>query len=136
MTYDAGHSASAVGVPCAASGGRDEAIVSCSSKVSSAYSSTITFEFIRTPRGQSCVTEAMNATLTAKPRSEAAFRRLVKTVSNSPLPTTSVLVPATGATVAGSNTTLDASATNASSVEFWLFGARTAMRARCSARPR
>jgi hypothetical protein len=40
------------------------------------------------------------------------------TVSNIPAPTTSVLVPATGATVSGS-TTLDASATNATSVEFW-----------------
>jgi len=43
------------------------------------------------------------------------------TVSNIPAPTTSVLVPATGATVSGS-TTLDASATNATSVEFWLLG--------------
>ena len=44
------------------------------------------------------------------------------TVSNSPPPTTSVLVPANGATVSGSNSTLDASASNASSVEFWLLG--------------
>jgi hypothetical protein len=43
------------------------------------------------------------------------------TVSNSPPPTTSVLIPSNGATVSGS-TTLDASATNATSVEFVLFG--------------
>ena len=36
-------------------------------------------------------------------------------------PTTSVLVPANGATLSGT-TTLDASASNATSVEFWLFG--------------
>ena len=36
-------------------------------------------------------------------------------------PTTSVLVPATGATLSGT-TTLDATASNATSVEFWLFG--------------
>jgi hypothetical protein len=44
------------------------------------------------------------------------------TVSNSPLPTTSVLVPAKGATVSGNTTALDASATNASSVKFYLLG--------------
>ena len=37
-------------------------------------------------------------------------------------PTTSVLVPATGATLSGTTATLDASASNATSVEFWLFG--------------
>jgi ribosome biogenesis protein Tsr3 len=42
------------------------------------------------------------------------------TVNNSP-PTTSVLVPSNGATVSGT-TTLDASASNATSVEFRLFG--------------
>ena len=42
------------------------------------------------------------------------------TVDN-PLPTTSVLVPSTGATLSGS-TTLDASASNATSVKFLLFG--------------
>ena len=42
-------------------------------------------------------------------------------VSNSAAPTTTVLVPANGATVSGT-TTLDASASNATSVEFWLFG--------------
>jgi hypothetical protein len=42
-------------------------------------------------------------------------------VSNNPLPTTSVLVPTSGATLSGT-TTLDASASNATSVEFRLFG--------------
>jgi subtilase family serine protease len=37
-------------------------------------------------------------------------------------PTTAVLVPANGATVSGSTTTLDASGTNATSVQFWLLG--------------
>ncbi len=35
---------------------------------------------------------------------------------------TSVLVPATGATLSGTTATLDASASNASSVEFWILG--------------
>ena len=42
------------------------------------------------------------------------------TLSN-PLPTTSVLVPANAATLSGT-TTLDASASNATSVEFWILG--------------
>ena len=37
-------------------------------------------------------------------------------------PTTSVLVPSNGATLSGTAATLDASASNATSVEFWLFG--------------
>jgi uncharacterized protein YjbI with pentapeptide repeats len=37
-------------------------------------------------------------------------------------PTTSVLVPATGATLSGTTATLDASALNATSVEFWILG--------------
>ena len=37
-------------------------------------------------------------------------------------PTTSVLVPAAGATVSGTTATLGASASNATSVEFWLLG--------------
>ena len=41
--------------------------------------------------------------------------------NNSPPPTTSVLVPANGATLSGT-TTLDASASNATSVEFWILG--------------
>ena len=44
------------------------------------------------------------------------------TVSNVPRPSTSVLIPANGATLSGTATTLDASASNATSVEFWLFG--------------
>jgi len=43
------------------------------------------------------------------------------TVSNRPPPTTTVLVPASGATLSGT-TTLDASASNATSVEFWILG--------------
>ena len=43
------------------------------------------------------------------------------TVNNASPPTTSVLIPSKGATVSGS-TTLDASATNATSIEFVLFG--------------
>ena len=43
------------------------------------------------------------------------------TVNNQPPPTTSVLIPSNGATLSGS-TTLDASASNATSVEFRLFG--------------
>ena len=43
------------------------------------------------------------------------------TVNNPPPPTTSVLIPSNGATLSGS-TTLDASASNATSVEFRLFG--------------
>jgi hypothetical protein len=41
--------------------------------------------------------------------------------TGAPQPTTSVLIPATGATLSGT-ATLDASASNATSVEFWLFG--------------
>ena len=40
----------------------------------------------------------------------------------SPSPTTSVLVPSNGATLSGTAATLDASASNAMSVEFRLFG--------------
>jgi hypothetical protein len=43
------------------------------------------------------------------------------TTGSYPAPTTSVLIPSNGATLSGS-TTLDASATNATSVEFRLFG--------------
>ena len=44
------------------------------------------------------------------------------TVNNTSLPTTSVLVPAKGATLSGTGSTLDASASNATSVEFWILG--------------
>ena len=37
-------------------------------------------------------------------------------------PTTSILIPASGATLSGTGATLDASASNATSVEFLLFG--------------
>jgi uncharacterized protein YjbI with pentapeptide repeats len=41
---------------------------------------------------------------------------------NNPPPTTSVLIPSKGATLSGTSATLDASASNAASVEFLLFG--------------
>jgi hypothetical protein len=44
------------------------------------------------------------------------------TVANSPPPTTSVLIPSNGATLSGTAATLDATASNATSVEFRLFG--------------
>ena len=50
----------------------------------------------------------------------SAFSAGVSITVSNPL-TTSVLVPASGATLSGV-TTLDASASNATSVEFWLFG--------------
>jgi hypothetical protein len=40
---------------------------------------------------------------------------------NNPLPATSVLIPSSGATLSGTAATLDASASNAASVEFLLF---------------
>jgi len=43
------------------------------------------------------------------------------TVTNNPPPTTSVVIPSNGAKVSGT-TTLDASASNATSVEFWILG--------------
>jgi hypothetical protein len=44
------------------------------------------------------------------------------TVANSPPPTTTVLIPSNGATLSGTGAVLDASASNATSVEFRLFG--------------
>jgi hypothetical protein len=44
------------------------------------------------------------------------------TVNNAPPPTTSVIIPSNGATLSGTAATLDAAASNATSVEFWLFG--------------
>jgi hypothetical protein len=62
------------------------------------------------------VSEAVNST-------GSAFSTPVSiTVNNLPPPTTSVLIPATGAKLSGTASTLDASATNAASVEFWLLG--------------
>jgi hypothetical protein len=61
QTCDPGHSAPTSATSCVASRRRDEAIVSCSSKVSPAYSSTITFTFFRTPKGQACLTKTMKA---------------------------------------------------------------------------
>ena len=51
----------------------------------------------------------------------SAFSSGVSITVNNPLPTTSVLVPSNGATLSGS-TYIDASASNATSVEFRLFG--------------
>ena len=47
-----------------------------------------------------------------------------------PAPTTSMLLPASGATLSGKETTHDATATNATSLVFWLFGGRTDTAAR------
>ena len=44
------------------------------------------------------------------------------TVNNRRLPATSVIIPSNGATLSGTAATLDASASNATSVQFWLFG--------------
>jgi hypothetical protein len=52
---------------------------------------------------------------------ESAFSSGVSITVKNPLPTTSILIPSNGASLSGS-TTLDASATNATSVEFRLFG--------------
>jgi YVTN family beta-propeller protein len=52
---------------------------------------------------------------------ESALSSGVNITVKNPLPTTSILVPSSGATLSGS-TYLDASATNATSVEFLLFG--------------
>jgi hypothetical protein len=60
--------------------------------------------------------EAFNAS------SSAFSPSITITVDNAPPPTTSILIPANGATLSGTAATLDASATNATSVEFVLFG--------------
>jgi hypothetical protein len=44
------------------------------------------------------------------------------TVNNAPPATTSVIIPSNGATLSGTAATLDATASNATRVEFWLFG--------------
>ena len=44
------------------------------------------------------------------------------TVNNAPRPTTSVVIPSNGATLSGTAATLDATASKATSVEFWLLG--------------
>ncbi len=62
---------------------------------------------------QSVATDADNNTDSSTP--------ITVTVNNQP-PTTSVLIPSNGATLSGTAATLDASASNATSVEFWLFG--------------
>ena len=61
------------------------------------------------------VSEAFNA-------AGSTFSSGVSMTVKNPLPTTSVLIPSNGATLSGSTTALDASATNATSVEFWLLG--------------
>jgi uncharacterized protein YjbI with pentapeptide repeats len=62
---------------------------------------------------QSVATDASNNTDTSTP--------ITVTVKNQP-PVTAVLIPSNGATLSGTAATLDASASNATSVEFWLFG--------------
>ena len=54
--------------------------------------------------------------------SGSAFSSGVTITVDNPLPTTSILVPSNGATVSATAATLDASASNATSVEFLLFG--------------
>ncbi len=44
------------------------------------------------------------------------------TVNNVPPPTTTVIIPSNGSTLSGTAATLDATASNATSVQFWLFG--------------
>ena len=61
---------------------------------------------------QSVATDTVPNTVTSAP--------ITIIVNNRP-PTTSILIPSSGATLSGS-TYLDASASNATSVEFWLFG--------------
>src|ERR1700722_6003582 len=62
---------------------------------------------------QSVATDADNNTDSSTP--------ITVTVNNQP-PVTAVLIPSNGATLSGTDATLDASASNATSVEFWLFG--------------
>jgi len=62
---------------------------------------------------QSVATDADNNTDSSTP--------ITVTVNNQP-PVTAVLIPSNGATLSGTAATLDASASNATSVEFWLFG--------------
>jgi hypothetical protein len=47
---------------------------------------------------------------------------VVVALNNAPPPTTKVIIPSDGATVSGTSTILDATASNATSVEFWLLG--------------
>jgi hypothetical protein len=44
------------------------------------------------------------------------------TVNNAPPPTTKVIIPSNEATLSGTAAALDATASNATSVEFWLLG--------------
>ena len=84
---------------------------------STAYGWVYSWNTTTVPNGSyALLSEAFNA-------SASAFSAGVSiTVNNSPPPTTSVLVPANGASLSGTAATLDASASNATSVEFWLFG--------------
>jgi hypothetical protein len=67
----------------------------------------------------------------------SAFSSGVGITVKNPLPTTSVLVPSKGATLSGTAATLDASASNATSVEFLLFGGSFGFNAQvlCTATP-
>lgn len=47
---------------------------------------------------------------------------VVVALNNAPPPTTKVIIPSDGATLSGTSTILDATASNATSVEFWLLG--------------
>jgi Bacterial Ig domain/Pentapeptide repeats (8 copies) len=62
---------------------------------------------------QSVATDTVAETTTSSP---------ITVTVNNPAPTTTVLIPSNGATLSGTAATLDASASNATSVEFALFG--------------
>ena len=64
------------------------------------------------------VSEAFNSAGSAL----SAFSSAISITVDNPPPTTSVLIPSSGATLSGTAATLDASASNATSVEFLLFG--------------
>ncbi len=57
------------------------------------------------------------------------------TVANSPPPTTSVLIPSAGATLSGTAATLDAAASNATSVQFLLSGGAYSNQVICTTTP-
>ena len=63
----------------------------------------------------SLLSEAFNAT-------GSAFSAAVSITVNNSSPSTSVLVPSNGTILSGTAATLDASATNATSVKFWILG--------------
>ena len=82
---------------------------------SSSYGWLYSWNTTTVPNGSyALLSEAFNST------TSALSAPISITVSNPP--TTSVLIPASGATLSGTSATLDASASNATSVEFWILG--------------